>query len=87
MEAGKKLRQPSVGAGCDELCIFKDGSDNFSENNSWCLKGAPPALRIGWNWAQKFQTTTAVTLGGITTEATKYYTVEWLPYVEVQAFI
>jgi len=54
MEAGKKLRQPSVGASCDELCIFKDGSDSFSENNSWCLKGAPPALRIGWNWAQKF---------------------------------
>jgi hypothetical protein len=27
MEMGKKARTPSVGASCDELCIFKDGTE------------------------------------------------------------
>jgi|ERR1712166_1710857 len=87
MEAGKKLRSPSVGAGCDELCIFKDGVEGSNTRNSWCFKGAPPAVRIGWTFEQKFKTTTAVTLGGVKTDATKYYQVKLLPYTEVQAYI
>jgi hypothetical protein len=73
MEQGKKLRQPAVGASCDELCIFKDGVEGQNNRNSWCIKGAPPALRLGWEFKQEFKTTTAVTLGGIKTDATKYF--------------
>ena len=73
MEMGKKARTPSVGASCDELCIFKDGTEGQSNRNSWCIKGAPPALRLGWEFVQKFKTTTEVTLGGVKTDATKYF--------------
>jgi len=52
MEAGKKLRTPSVGATCDSICVFKDGVEGGSNRNSWCFKGAPPAIRIGWDFKQ-----------------------------------
>jgi len=55
--AGRKAIVPYVGYStpCNEFCIFKSETE-IGQYNSFCLKGAPPAARIGWEFSQKYAT-------------------------------
>jgi hypothetical protein len=67
----KKVRTPQVEA-CDSICLFKQEMGDSMEN-SFCFKGAPPVLRIGWEWEDTFNTTDEVTIGPVLFEAKSYY--------------
>jgi hypothetical protein len=51
--------------------------------NSWCFKGAPPVLRIGWEFEDTFDETEALTIGPLELEARKFYLWNFRPYYEV----
>ena len=51
---GRKAVAPIVGYGeCEELCVFKSETE-ISRYNKWCFKGAAPAVRVGWEFGQRY---------------------------------
>ena len=60
----------------EDLCLFQNYDD------SWCIAATPPMVKAGWEWAQAYTTTTASE-----TPVLKYYQLELLPYLQIQANI
>lgn len=58
----------------EDLCIFQ----NFDD--SWCIASTPPMVKAGWEWKQTYTTTPANE-----SPVLKYYHVELIPYVQIQA--
>ena len=58
-----------------------------SMENSFCFKGAPPVLRIGWEWEDTFNETAEVTIGPTLFEAKSYYIWGVRPYYELQGYL
>jgi len=58
----------------EDLCLFK----NFDD--SWCIAATPPMIKGGWEWKQTFTTTPSTE-----SPVLKYYDLELVPFVQVQA--
>lgn len=85
-ETGRLASVPLVkeSYGCQEYCFFKDEVEN-GKHNAWCLQGNPPMLRAGWEIAQEFGESTSTCIGIECFSATKYYQIEFTPYLDTQA--
>jgi len=72
--SGRRAIVPYVGyaSPCNEFCLFKSETE-IGKYNKFCMKGAPPAVRIGWGFGQRYATSEVQKIGNTTVGAIKFY--------------